>query len=465
VRRLLALPLALAVAGCGTTATRDEKAAPPARDVPKAAKPFIRIPIVGAAVVTVVDGNTHARVDGARVTIGASSGLTDRKGVARILIRRRAPLVTSVRAQGYSEKMLRLPFQRRPHATVRVYRPSLQWPMYGVDARRTQANTQIHLRPPFRTVWSRGIGSLAEFPAVVSDGVAYVTNFRGVVYALRMTDGRPLWRRQAPDRKMASSPAVWGDRLVVHGMDGHVSILRRSDGRLLWSYATGSPIESSPVVLDGIDYFGTWSGVVYALDLARRRLMWTSHDGCKITSSVALAGSTAYLGDYCGRLLALARGTGRVRWTGAVNGRIYGTPAVAGGRVFVSSSTGGSLTAFSTGGRLLWQRTVGSYVYSAPAVWSGRVFFGSYGGVFYALSAASGQTLWSVGAGGSISGAAVVVDGVAYAGSFAHRILGVDALSGQVLLDFPHGQYVPVSGDGGRLLLHGYSRLYAVEPR
>jgi hypothetical protein len=33
------------------------------------------------------------------------------------------------------------------------------------------------------------------------------------------------------------------------------------------------------------------------------------------------------------------------------------------------------------------------------------------------------------------------------------------------VLDFPHGEYVPVSGDGSHLLLHGYSRLYAVVPR
>ena len=45
-----------------------------------------------------------------------------------------------------------------------------------------------------------------------------------------------------------------------------------------------------------------------------------------------------------------------------------------------------------------------------------------------------------------------------------NRITGVDARSGKVVLRFPHGEYVPVSGNGRRLLLHGYSRLYAVEP-
>ena len=85
--------------------------------------------------------------------------------------------------------------------------------------------------------------------------------------------------------------------------------------------------------------------------------------------------------------------------------------------------------------------------------------------MFYAVSARSGRTLWTRGTGGPISGAAVVVDGVAYAGSFSHRIIGVNAATGRVVLTFPHGEYVPVSGSGTRLLLHGYSRVFAVEAR
>jgi outer membrane protein assembly factor BamB len=107
----------------------------------------------------------------------------------------------------------------------------------------------------------------------------------------------------------------------------------------------------------------------------------------------------------------------------------------------------------------------GAYVYSSPAAWGGRVFFGSYNGIFYAVSARNGRVLWEVRTGGPISGAAVVVDGVAYAGSFSHRIVGVDARSGRVVLRFNHGHYVPVSGNGMRLLFHGYSRLYALEPK
>jgi len=456
LKRLSVVVLAVLTAGCGTVATVQQM---PKRVRPAPPKPLARV------AVTVVDGNTHARVRNATVRIGRRAARTDAHGVARIPLRRHVALVTEVRADGYLGRSLRLSFRTRPQSTVRVYRPTLQWPMYGVDASRTQSQTGIHLRPPFRELWEADTGSLIEFPAVVSDGVAYVGNFHGTVIAFAMNNGRRLWRRLTPGGKMASSPAVWRDRLVVHGMDGHIRVLARSTGRLLAQFTVGSPVESSPMVRDGIDYFGAWNGRLYALDLRRHRLRWTRSLGAKITSSAAIADGRLFIGDYGGRLWALSPRTGATRWVSSVNGRIYGTPAVANGRVFVPSSTGGSLTAFSTHGRRLWRIHTGSYVYSSPAAWGGRVFFGSYNGLFYGVSASSGRRLWTVGTGGSISGAAVVVDGVAYAGSFAHRIVGVDAGSGRIVLDFPHGEYVPVSGDGGRLLLHGYSRLYAVAPR
>lgn len=417
-------------------------------------------------VVTVVNGDTHRRVHGARVGIGPHMARTDRQGVAVIRVQRRVPLVVSVRARGFGPKSVRMAFQRRRKVTVRIYDPRLQWRMYGANPRRTQAHPNIRLRPPFRVVWSRGIGSLVEFPAVVSDGVAYVGNFRGTIYALEMRRGRRVWKYDPPGGKMASSPAVVdARRLVVHGMDGVVRVLDRRNGRLLWQKRIGSPIESSPVVRGGVDYFGTHSGRVYALDLVRRKVRWARRTGYKITSSAAVAGRTLYIGDYGGRLLALSTMTGRPRWIGRVNGRIYGTPAVAGRRVFVPSSTGGSLTAFSTRGRYLWRVNTGSYVYSSPAVWAGRVYFGSYNGQVYAVSMTKGRVLWRVRAGGPVSGAVVVVGGVAYAGSTRGRIVGADAKSGRPLVRFPHGEYVPVSGNGRRLLLHGYSRIYAVEPR
>ena len=444
----------LGVAGCSSG---DKTAEPPGASVGHTSK-------LRNVQVTVVDGDTHRLVQSVRVAIAASAARTTARGVAHVPLRHRSALAVTVSKQGYLTRTVRVWFRRHPKSTIRIYQRNLQWPLYGVTSNRTQAQTSMRVRPPFRNVWSRGIGNLIEFPAVVSEGVAYIGNAKGTIYALDMRDGTRIWTYDPPGGKMASSPAVVGREVVVHGMDGIVRVLDSRTGKLRWQLRVGSPVESSPVARSGIDFFGAWNGRVYALDLRRRRLLWTRSFGCKITSSAAVAGERLFIGDYCGRLLSLAPRTGRLQWSRHVNGRVYGTPAVAAGRVFVPSSTGGSLTAFTTTGRFLWSRGTGAYVYSSPATWRGRVVFGSYNGLIYCLSAKTGRTIWSVPAGGRVSGAAVVVDGVAYAGA-RRRITGVDVQTGQALVRFPHGDYVPVSGSGKRLLLHGFSRLYAVEAR
>ena len=452
-------PAAPAAAAAGTlpaTAAATLRAAAPA---PTRPLPRVRL------VVEVVDGDTGEPVLAAQVRIGGRPRIAGAGGraYARVLAARSLRVV--VTARGFERRVMALPFDRARKQRVLMYRQAAQWRMYGAGAGRTQAQRAIRLRPPFRVVWSRGLGSLLEFPAVVSEGVAYIAGFDGVVHALSMADGAELWRHTPTDGKSASSPAVWGDLLVVHDMRGHVTVLDRATGAVQRRVDVGSPVESSPLVLDGSDYFGTWDGRIVALDLRSGRTRWSVSTGQKITASAAVADGLLVIGDYGGTVHALDPVTGAERWRAQVNGRVYGTAALADGRAFVPSSTGASLTALSLAdGSRLWRRTAGSYVYAAPAVWGGRVVFGSYDGLLRCVSAATGETLWTVSAGRPISGAVVAVDGVAYAGTFAHRILGIDVASGEQLLDFPHGEYVPVSGNGGRLLLHGYSRLYAVEP-
>ena len=417
-------------------------------------------------VVTILDGDRRVRVRGALVRLWGRKGRTGRHGATTI----KAPkqrLEVSVSAHGYTPARFVVNFRRSRWQTLRIYQPNLQWPLYGATAARTQAQTHIRLRPPFRLVWSRSMGRLLEFPAVVSDGVAYVGNFAATVWALSMRTGKVEWRHATHGHaEMASSPAVDGDRLIYHTMrNGRVWVLDRATGHLLWSWDVGSAIESSPIIVNGVDYFGTAGGELYALDLRTHRLRWTRYLGAKITSSAAIVRGRLYIGDYAGRLWALSARTGAKRWVGQVNGKIYGTPAVSHGRVFVPSSTGNSMTAFSTRGRFLWRNTTGNYVYSSPAVWGGRVCYGSYDGWFYCVSARTGHVRWRVYTGGAISGAAVIVDGVAYAGSLSHRIFGVDVRTGRRVVTFRHGEFVPVSGNGMRLLMFGFNRIYAVEPR
>ena len=464
-RVLVVAVLVALLAGCGGS----KQVAPPTTTTTAKPKPKPKPKPQGdhklaPLVVTILDGDRRTRVRGARVTLWGKSGRTNRHGVTTIVAPRGRHEV-SVSARGYGPASALVDFQHSRWQTVDVYQPDLQWPLYGATEGRTQAPTEIRLRPPFRLVWSRGLGRLIEFPAVVDQGVAYIGNAGSTVHAISMRSGKFAWVHSTPGSpRMASSPAIFDDEVVYHTMAGWVYVLDRRNGHLLWSWNAGSAIESSPIIVNGIDYFGDAAGEMYALDLHTHRLKWRRYLGAKITSSAAISGGRLFIGDYDGRLWALSPASGATRWVGRVNGKIYGTPAVAGGRVFVPS-VAYSLWAFSTSGRPLWHVSTGSYVYSSPAVAGGVVCFGAYNGLFYGVSAGSGRTLWRVPTGGAISGAAVIVDGVAYVGSFAGRIIGVNLHTGRRLLTFPHGEYVPVSGNGARLLFNGFSRIYAVEPR
>ena len=225
----------------------------------------------------------------------------------------------------------------------------------------------------------------------------------------------------------------------------------------------GSPIESSPVVAT--------DRLLRRVERQRLRAR-PAHAPLPLGLPLGLqdhverrAGRpTLYIGDYGGRLLALAPGSGRLRWS-AGGQRPDLRDAGSLGREGLRAVLGRRLA-----DRVL-ERAAATSGGSTPAATSTRRRPSGAGTSTSArttaactrVSARTGAVRWAVQTGGPISGAPAVVDGVVYAGSFAHRILGVDARSGRVLLDFPHGEYVPVSGSGDRLLLHGYSRLYAVE--
>jgi len=72
----------------------------------------------------------------------------------------------TVGAPGFGTRTVFEDFNASRKVTIRVYRPELQWPMYGATPDRAQTQSHIRLRPPFRTVWSIGLGTLIEFPAV-----------------------------------------------------------------------------------------------------------------------------------------------------------------------------------------------------------------------------------------------------------------------------------------------------------
>jgi outer membrane protein assembly factor BamB len=416
--------------------------------------------------VRVVDGDTGRAVTRAVVRIGRGAARPDKRGVARVGVPRRGRLPARISAPRYIARRVSVPFTTDRPSTVSLWRRDLQWPLYGATPARTQAHPAIRVRPPFRIVWKRDMRSLLEFPATVWEGAAYVNNLRGYLAAVSMRNGRILWRRKIAN-VFASSPAVDAKRrnLVVTSKEpGRATVVDMETGKVRWRFDTARA-EPSPVIRGDVAYFGDEGGRMYALDLRLRKPRWIFSGGVKITSSPALVGRRLYFGDYAGRVFALNARTGRRIWTGSAGSRVYGAVAVAQGRVFAPSVFSGLSALSARTGRLLWRIPVGAYLYSSPAYYRGRVYFGSHGGVVNCVEAGSGRIVWARTAGGRVSGAVVVVAGVVYAGAVEGVTTAWHWRTGRRLWRYPQGEYVPVSGNGAKLLVHGRRVITAVVPK
>jgi outer membrane protein assembly factor BamB len=85
------------------------------------------------------------------------------------------------------------------------------------------------------------------------------------VYALSADDGTEQWAYRTGDAIAYSSPAVVDGTVYVGSWDNNIYALSAEDGTEQWSYQTGNWVESSPVVVDGIVYVGSRDSNVYAI--------------------------------------------------------------------------------------------------------------------------------------------------------------------------------------------------------
>ncbi|HXY85969.1 MAG TPA: PQQ-binding-like beta-propeller repeat protein [Gaiellaceae bacterium] len=383
---------------------------------------------------------------------------------------------------------------------------TVPWPMYGYDAARTHNASQFMLRPPFRRIWTLRTGNIIEFPPVVGYGLLFVNQYRGRFFAIDAATGKRQWRKHFLNCG-AASPAIGKDIVYQAYMQPYpcnryprtqrgfiVAILFRGRhgnlfhrGRILWRFKTGA-IESSPLLVHGVLYFGSWDHYLYALDVhvrTRPRLLWKFDTGDEIDSSAAYANGRVFIGTNGGHVFALNARTGKELWrassfSGFLRGReyFYATPTLAYGRVYIGN-TDGTLYAYGQRtGDLLWAQHAGTYIYTAAAVWRREVIVGTYDGYLIAYDAATGDVIWRHAAPAAIHGAPTVLDGLVYfstcatCGSHGSRyakagprgIYAVDARTGRLVWTFPDGQYSPVVADSQRVYLVGKTHVYGMVP-
>ena len=71
----------------------------------------------------------------------------------------------------------------------------------------------------------------------------------------------------------------------------------KASGALIWKFPTGNSVGSSPTVVNGTVYFGSWDGNLYAVDALTGSEKWRVRTGEKDYSSSAVDCNHVYTGS------------------------------------------------------------------------------------------------------------------------------------------------------------------------
>lgn len=273
---------------------------------------------------------------------------------------------------------------------------------------------------------------------VVADGCVYLLDL-GYLYCVNVSDGQQVWNQSIPSGIPDSSPAVYKGYVYTP-----LSAYNASTGEQVLDYPDFQGY-TSPIVADGIIYFGSAFGSFYALNATTGSKLWRYLT--EETSSPAVAYGRVYFESWDGNIYALDALTGTKVWNYTLNEPsryMDSSPAVVDERVFVGGRDGIYCLNALTGDKIWNHPTPGASSISSPAVANGYVYLGSIDGNVYALNASMGTQIWNATGGGSSSPA--VAGGAVYSGDSV-KIVAFNASIGTEIWNysFPPVEYYMLS--------------------
>ncbi len=177
--------------------------------------------------------------------------------------------------------------------------------------------------PDGREKWRRRTwGFIAASAALGSDDTLYIGSFDSNLYALDSRTGRVHWKFKTHDHIYASAAlgedANGRTTAIYFGSTDGIFYALSPQGDLLWSFDTGAPIRSSPVIgpaltdeTGDIVYFGCGDGRVYALNADDGSRRWSYDttpadpilcDRNDLNGSPALGPTGLYIGGEHGQI-------------------------------------------------------------------------------------------------------------------------------------------------------------------
>ena len=175
-----------------------------------------------------------------------------------------------------------------------------------------------------------------------------------------------------------------------------------------WRFKIKQPIFSSPVVNEGVVYFGGLDSTVYALDLKTGAQKWKLRTNGEIRSTLVVHGNQLFLAGGNGVLSCIDKTTGKPIWRTVFDlNAVYlaerrydfadyyhSTPLIHDNVIYLGSSNGVMRAMKVENGEVLWSFKAGDIIHNEPIIVKKKLYFGCFDGNVYALNIADGTLAW-----------------------------------------------------------------------
>ena len=320
--------------------------------------------------------------------------------------------------------------------------PPDRWSMFRGTLEMTgQAGSKLPAK--LELLWTFKTEDAFEATGAITDGTVYVPTMDGRFYALRLSDGKQLWKFVNEDQDGAKSSPCVADDLVCYGDEfGTFRALDRQSGRLRWKVTSDAEIISSPSYINGKVLFGSYDGFLYCLDAKTGKEVWKSETDGPVHCSPSLAGKAVAVAGCDGVLRLIGIADGKQVRALEIGGNIASTPAVVGNRLFLGTMGCQVLGINTDTMERLWEyehaRRQFPY-YGSAAVSDDLVVIGGRDKMVHALDQATGKERWSLQTKGRVEGSPVVVGDRIFVGSSDGTLYGIDLASGRKCWEFVTG--------------------------
>ena len=257
-------------------------------------------------------------------------------------------------------------------------------------------------------------GGLVGKPALDS-GLVFIGSEDKKLYAISIRSGKSVWEYSA-DGPIRSSPKVAEGHLFFGADDGYLHAVNLVSNRLIWRADCGSPVRSSPFVTNENVYVGSELGDFSCFDF-RGQAKWRFRSKKGITSSPVVNQGVVYFASLDGFLYALDAKSGWIVWRFRMNKGSISSPEISDNILYVGSADNYIYAIDSSNGKEIWKFKTEHQVSGSPLVSNDSVYCGSVDENMYCLESKTGRLKWKFKTKGPITGTPFVDNNVLYFGS------------------------------------------------